>query len=166
MIHELFYDPLKIAYDEGRWIAPIGNHSDHVHVSFAEPVSALTIIAQAQRMGLRVTENPYVGGVDRGVHVGTSYHYRTFPGNYGGKSLGMAIDVNGTPSQMAAFARWVKDTQIDGTPSGTTPTDTAGAGMSGPVAAGAASGAGCLVAVAVQLSAALAAVGGLVWWFV
>lgn len=164
MIHELFYDPLRIAYDESRWIAPIGGHSDHVHVSFADPVSALAIIAQAQRMGLRASENPYVDGVDPHVHTKTSYHYRTFPGNYGGKQLGMALDVSGTPDKMAAFARWVKDTQIDGTaPTGV---DTGSSGTVGaPVAASAATaGAGCLLTLAVQL-ATLAGAGAIGWWF-
>lgn len=108
-IHELFYDPLNLAFDEGTWIPAIGNHSDHVHVSFGEPKSALEIIAKAQGLGLRFTENPYAGGVAKGVHADTSYHYRNFPGSYNGKALGMAGDFSGTPSAMARFAQWVKE---------------------------------------------------------
>lgn len=109
-IHELFFDPLKIAFDEGNWIAPIGGHSDHVHVSFAEPQSALDIIAYAQSLGLRVGENPYFGTKpDPNVHTKSSYHYRVFPQKINGKTLGMAIDVSGSNFKMAQFAKWVAD---------------------------------------------------------
>ncbi len=114
-IHELFYDPLSIAYDEGNWIAPIGGHSDHVHVSFANPTDALLIIGYAQAHGLRVGENPYVGdNPGSGVHVDGSYHYRSFPQTINGRKLGMAVDVTGSSSQMAQFASWVKATFTGG----------------------------------------------------
>lgn len=139
-IHELFYDPSRIAYDEGRWIAPIGGHSDHVHVSFANVPDALTIISYANEHGLRVAENPYVGPAPRpGVHVHDSYHYRTFPGKVNGRTLGMAVDVTGTPAQMAGFASWVRNHFTTGTPP--PPTTNAAA------AAGAGAGLGCLVPV-------------------
>lgn len=109
-IHELFYDPLNIAFDEGHWIGNIGNHSDHVHVSFADPNAALDIISYAQKLGLRATENPYTGSVAPGVHTDTSFHYRTFPGLFGGKKLGMGLDVSGSKSAMDQFANWVKHT--------------------------------------------------------
>lgn len=161
-IHELFYDPLSLAYDEGRFIAPIGGHSDHVHVSFANPSDALLIIAYAQSHGLRVGENPYVGDPPgAGIHVGSSYHYRDFPGTVNGRKLGMAVDVTGTPAQMAAFATWVKQSFTGGTSSvqaGTgssvyPPSADLGPGVTG---AGAASGASCLVQ-AVVVSGTVAA---------
>jgi hypothetical protein len=65
----------------------------------------LAAIRQAQAMGLNVGENPYVGGVAP-VHVHGSFHYQDFPGRYGGKQLGKAIDVSGNPQAMAAFYKW------------------------------------------------------------
>ncbi len=151
-IHELFYDPSRLAYDEGKWISPIGGHSDHVHVSFGAPGAALAIIAKAQAMGLRATENPYVGGVAAGVHTGTSYHYKSFPGLYGvpGKTLGQALDVSGPADLMRDFAAWVKSTYLTGNPpfdptsgaafTSTTSTEPDDAPFPG---SGPASGAGC-----------------------
>lgn len=103
-VAELFYDPAgqHRQWDQGQWINPIGNHSDHVHVSFSNPQTALTLIQIAQDMGLRVGENPYVDPVD-GNHVSGSFHYKTFPGQYGGKSLGEAIDVSGPSDLMMRF---------------------------------------------------------------
>lgn len=67
----------------------------------------LSVIAMAQKMGLKVGENPYVGPVDKNVHVRGSYHYMNFPGLYNGRQLGKAIDVSGQPSLMASFYRLV-----------------------------------------------------------
>jgi hypothetical protein len=102
---EAFYDPIG-QWDNGRFSKQgIGNHSDHVHFSVINPQAMIQAIHQAQSMGLRVGENPYVDKVDP-VHVKDSFHYRNFPGSYGGKPLGEAIDVSGDPRQMAAFFRW------------------------------------------------------------
>jgi hypothetical protein len=98
---EAFYDPLG-SWDNGRFGGPIGGHSDHVHISASTPTEMLKAIRLAQSMGLSVRENPYVDPVDP-VHVQGSYHYRTFPGQFGGKKLGEAIDVSGPASSMAAF---------------------------------------------------------------
>jgi hypothetical protein len=98
---EAFYDPLG-SFDNGRFGGPIGNHSDHVHISASTPTEMLKAIRLAQSMGLAVRENPYVDPVDP-VHVTGSYHYKAFPGQYGGKKLGEAIDVSGAPERMAAF---------------------------------------------------------------
>lgn len=65
------------------------------------------VISGAKSMGLRPQENFLLGGVDPSVHVSGSYHNRRFPGN---KNVGEAVDVYGTPKQMAAFWRWVKKT--------------------------------------------------------
>lgn len=101
-VRELFYDPLG-AYDEGNWINPIGGHDDHVHVSFGTPQAALRIIKQAQQLGLRVSENPYVDKVDP-VHTKGSYHYRTFPAT----NIGQGLDTSGDPAKMAALFNWIR----------------------------------------------------------
>lgn len=101
---EAFYDPLG-SWDNGKFGGAIGNHSDHVHLSITNPQTMLTAIQVAQSMGLRVGENPYVDKVDP-VHVNGSFHYKTFPGKFNGRKLGEAIDVSGTPEQMAAYYRW------------------------------------------------------------
>jgi hypothetical protein len=59
----------------------------------------------AQRMGLRVGENPAFDPVDP-VHTGGSYHYKT--GRAGGRKVGQAIDVSGDAGKMAAFSRKVR----------------------------------------------------------
>lgn len=62
-------------------------------------------IAVAQKRGLHVSENFAVGGVDPSVHVEGSYHNRRYPGN---KNVGQALDVSGSPKQMAAYWRYMK----------------------------------------------------------
>jgi len=96
---ELFYDPLG-AIKYGKRIAPIGGHSDHLHFAYNNPQQVLRALALARRLGLRVSENPYVDPVDP-VHVKNSFHYRTFPGRYNGRRLGEAVDVSGKPQVMA-----------------------------------------------------------------
>jgi hypothetical protein len=105
---ELFYDPLG-AFKNGQPIKAIGGHSDHVHIATTNAQAMLAAIRQAQRLGLHVGENPYVGGVAP-VHVESSYHYRDFPSRYGGRKLGEALDVSGSAQQMAAFFRWARRT--------------------------------------------------------
>ncbi len=95
---ELFYDPLG-AFKNGSRIAPIGGHSDHVHAAFTQAQQMRRAIALAQRLGLRVSENPAVDKVDP-VHTKNSYHYRSL-----GPRLGQAIDVSGNPAKMSAFYR-------------------------------------------------------------
>jgi cell wall-associated NlpC family hydrolase len=112
---EAFYDPLG-SYDtnggtKGTFGGPIGGHSDHVHISAYSPQEMLKAINVAQQMGLHVGENPYVGdNPEAGIHVNTSYHYRTFPGVFGGRKLGEAIDVSGDPDLMAKFYRTMTGT--------------------------------------------------------
>ena len=100
---ELFYDPLG-GIKFGKQIGAIGGHSDHVHVAYQNPKAVLAAIALARRLGLRVSENPYADAVDP-VHVKNSYHYRKFPGKYGGRTLGEALDVSGKAALMAQFYR-------------------------------------------------------------
>lgn len=102
---EAFYDPLG-SFDNGQFGGPIGGHSDHVHVSDTDPQGVLSAIRLAQQLGLHVGENPYVGNVAP-VHVKGSYHYRDFPGQYDGKTLGEALDVSGSPELMAQYYRTI-----------------------------------------------------------
>jgi hypothetical protein len=102
---EAFYDP-EGQFNNGAYSPQgIGGHKNHVHLSITDPQAMLLAIQTARKFGLAVTENPYVGPV-HGGHVTDSYHYRTFPGKYNGKSLGMAIDVSGDPAKMRAFFWW------------------------------------------------------------
>jgi len=95
---ELFYDPLG-GFKLGKQIGAIGGHKDHVHAAFTNAPQMRRAIALAQKLGLRVSENPAVDRVDP-VHVRGSYHYRNL-----GPGLGQAIDVSGSPQKMAAFYR-------------------------------------------------------------
>jgi transglycosylase-like protein with SLT domain len=70
-------------------------HADHVHVA-AGPNTVVKLGKLAQKMGLRVGENPHFGGVSP-VHVPGSYHYK-----------GEAIDVSGDPHRMDAYAAAVE----------------------------------------------------------
>jgi hypothetical protein len=102
---EAFYDPIG-QYDNGRFSSQgIGGHSDHVHLSITNPQAMISAINYAQQHGLAVRENPYVDPVDP-VHVKGSFHYKNFPGMYGGKRLGEGIDVSGSAAAMAAYYRW------------------------------------------------------------
>lgn len=101
-IVEAFYDPIG-QWDNGEFkTTPIGNHSDHVHLSFATPKAALRYIKIAQEMGLHVGENEWVDPVDP-VHVNGSFHYQAW--EVDGRTLNKAIDVSGEPDAMAQFFR-------------------------------------------------------------
>lgn len=104
-LRELFYDPLG-AYDEGKFISPIGGHTDHVHASINDPQAMIAAIKLAQSMGLRASENPYAEhSAVEPVHTEGSYHYQYFPGMYEGWKLGKGLDVSGDPEKMAAYYR-------------------------------------------------------------
>lgn len=109
-VREAFYDPLgswDISSGTGGFGGAIGKHDTHVHVSVDDAESAILLINVAQRMGMRVGENPYTDPNMDGAHVSDSYHYRFFPGRYNGKKLGEGMDVTGTPTQMATFYKYV-----------------------------------------------------------
>lgn len=90
-IFEAFFDPAGQYYDEGSFAkGAIGGHSDHVHVS-ASPKYVVWLGRKAQKMGLRVSENPAFDQVDP-VHTQGSYHYSK-----------RAIDVSGDAQTMAKF---------------------------------------------------------------
>lgn len=105
-LDELFYDPLGgIKY--GKEIGAIGGHGTHVHLGEDDnPAAMMAAIRKAQKMGLRVSENPLVDKVDP-VHTKHSYHYRTFGGK--NKNLGTGLDVSGDSRKLAAYYRWAKN---------------------------------------------------------
>ncbi len=60
----------------------------------------LAALAEGEDRGLGLTENPAVDPVDH-AHSGGSLHYQELrPG------LGRAVDVYGTPGQLASYTRW------------------------------------------------------------
>lgn len=63
----------------------------------------IALIREAQRRGLRVSENPFVDKVDP-VHTRGSQHYQMFPGSRAGK----AVDIGGNPKQLQQMFRWVE----------------------------------------------------------
>lgn len=81
---------------------PTHSTGPHIHVAYTNPQAMLAAIHLAQSLGLSVRENPYVDAVDP-VHAKNSYHYRTFPGLFGGRKLGEAVDVSG-PKQNAFYS--------------------------------------------------------------
>lgn len=81
------------------------HHEDHVHVA-AGPTQIVHLGKLAQRMGLRVSENPAFGGVDLGKHVAGSYHGRIGK-TKGGQDAGEAIDVSGPTPLMREYAHRV-----------------------------------------------------------
>lgn len=98
-IDDAFYDPAGYSVDEGRyWGKTIGGHGKHGHISFTSPEAALRAIRLAQRMGLRVGENPYTDRVDA-VHTKGSDHYARFADNprtpFDESRLGRAGDFTG-----------------------------------------------------------------------
>jgi hypothetical protein len=103
-INELFYDPIG-AIKNGAEIAPVGGHSDHVHVSLASEQAQKAALAQAKRMGLHVGQDTDANVSQ--VHVKNSFHYRHYRK---GDPLRMAADVSGDPRRMAAFFQWVART--------------------------------------------------------
>jgi len=94
-VAELFYDP-GVSLDNGQKVAPIGGHSDHVHVSFGSDAGRRIGLALAKKYGLTVTSE---GG---GKHAAGSFHYRQFKD---GKSQG--VDFAGPPAAMARFNKAV-----------------------------------------------------------
>ena len=100
-INELFYDPLgAIKHDQS--IAPIGGHSDHVHVALNTLGAQLAAERKARQMGLHVGEEQ--DSDTHQVHVSDSNHYKRF----GHTKWRRASDVSGQSPRMAAFYRWVQ----------------------------------------------------------
>ena len=83
-------------------------HDDHVHISFTDPEVALTIIKKAQEIGLNAAENLYVGEVhdvhakDKKTGAKKSHHYFNFDGEFDGKKLSKAVDINAANTKLTA----------------------------------------------------------------
>jgi|SRR5215831_4111075 len=63
--------------------------------------------AYARKMGMHMSENYDLPGGVNPVHVKDSYHYRRYATD---QKLGRAMDVTGTPQQMAGFYRYMSRT--------------------------------------------------------
>lgn len=112
------------------------DHDTHIHFGFAEPDVAISIIKKAKSLGLHAGENPFSDDVEP-VHKKNSYHYRTFPGSFEGKTLGKGLDVSGNRDKMVELYNWVATT-IVGTDAVTTSVS-GGAAIGAAAAVGAAS---------------------------
>ena len=78
-------------------------HTDHVHVA-GQQRAMVQLGKLAQRMGLRVAENPAFDPVDP-VHTTGSYHYGRREGNRNYR----ALDVSGDTALMRKFAKRVTE---------------------------------------------------------
>lgn len=78
---------------------PTHSTGEHIHFAATDPQKELQAIRLAQSLGLSVRENPYTDPVDP-VHAKNSYHYRTFPGKFNGRTLGQAADASGDRTAM------------------------------------------------------------------
>jgi hypothetical protein len=107
-IDEMVWNKMPFGVDAGnvkqglKW----SGHNTHIHFGFTKPEVALDVIEKAKSLGLRATENPYTGKVNP-VHVSDSFHYRTFSGDYDGKTLGRGLDVSGNPEKMEELFNYV-----------------------------------------------------------
>jgi len=80
-INEMAWNPMGV-YNEGNY-NPKGKwkgHDGHIHFGFENPDVAIDIIKKAQSLGLRASENPYLGKVNP-VHTKGSFHYGNFNAN-------------------------------------------------------------------------------------
>lgn len=91
---ELFYDPLG-GYDNGKSIGAIGDHGDHVHVASRNKL-LLQLLKQVARVRfkLKITSEHRPGDTD-------SFH-----------GSNEAFDASGKPTNMMAFARYVRDNYV------------------------------------------------------
>lgn len=107
-LEELIYKNQGLQWT-GKGFSPFAatGHDTHTHAAFRDPQSALRAITLAQKLGLAVRENPYVDPVDP-VHTKRSWHYQLFPGLYGGKRLGRAIDVSGNAAALGNYFRLLR----------------------------------------------------------
>lgn len=110
-IAEMFYDPIKLNYNNKRGFknTAFGNHANHGHFATADPVLMKNAKDLARFMGLNIREDgEYDQQVDP-VHAKNSYHYQKI-----GKSRA-AMDINGDPQKIKAFFDNVQNFQQGGT---------------------------------------------------
>jgi hypothetical protein len=108
-IDEMVWNKMPWGMDGGNKVDGINwkGHDTHIHFGFTNPQVAIAVINKAQELGLRASENPYTTGVDKGVHVGNSFHYQVFDGEYDGKKVGKGLDVSGNQEKMLELFNWV-----------------------------------------------------------
>lgn len=115
-INELAYNPMGRGYDNGilkdgmKW----KGHDTHIHIGFTDPNVALSIIDKAQKLGLNVGQNPYIGKVDK-VHTDKSFHYDNFNGFYNGKKLGKGADITGDSKKLKELFEWIESSYKNNT---------------------------------------------------
>lgn len=117
-IDELVFNPVTkkggtigFGYDGGNRVEGIewSGHDDHLHISFTDKKTAMSVIDKAHSMGLKTTENPYAKSdynrkVDP-VHKKNSFHYKNFPGL---PLVGMAVDISGDVSKITTLIQWIE----------------------------------------------------------
>lgn len=111
-VDEMVWNQMPWGLDNGNKVDGIHwkNHDTHIHFGFTNPQVAIQVINKAQELGLRASENPFTSGVDKNVHVGNSFHYQVFDGDFDGKKLGKGLDVSGDSSKMLELFNWVSTT--------------------------------------------------------
>lgn len=108
-IDEMVWNKMPWGMNDGNKIDGIqwSGHDNHIHFGFTDADTAIKIIEKALSLGLRASENPYTTGVDKGVHTGGSFHYKTFDGDFNGKKLGKGLDVSGDSGKMTELFNWI-----------------------------------------------------------
>jgi peptidoglycan hydrolase-like protein with peptidoglycan-binding domain len=108
-IDEMVWNKMPWGMDGGNKVDGIkwSGHDTHIHFGFTSSDTAIKVIEKALQLGLRASENPYTTGVDKSVHVGNSFHYNTFDGDFNGKKLGKGLDVSGDSNKMEELFNWV-----------------------------------------------------------
>ncbi len=119
---ELVYNPVtrkpKSPYQKGivagktKESAVWPGHEDHLHVAVNNKQIMMDIINQAEKMGVKSTENPYAKNdpnkkVDK-VHSTNSTHYQNFPGT---PKVGKGVDFNADGDEVVklrAFIEWIR----------------------------------------------------------
>lgn len=92
-VEELFYDPLG-GWDNGKSIGAIGGHLDHVHVGSRNPVILqLLKLTATRKFKLKISS-------EKRNQPGSMHH------------TGEAFDAVGSPSDMRAFTRFVKERYV------------------------------------------------------
>lgn len=86
---------------------PTNSTGPHLHFAATTPAAMLAALRRAASLGLAARENAYVDPVDP-VHAKNSYHYRTFPGVYDGRTLGQATDFSGDPKAVTSLYQWIQ----------------------------------------------------------
>ena len=126
---EVYYDGADSYYDvdgSGNLVeipGTFGGHGDHVHFASEDPISMLLVAKKAQELGMLqggTGENPAFDTIDAHDPSSGSFHVQSQPmpsGPYAkklekqtgasGDVIGQALDIAGSPEQMAAMRDWI-----------------------------------------------------------